>query len=220
MMMQICIYAQSSQTIKLDNNKVKSEAINPDLQYLFPDFQKGQVFLKEGKKISCQLNYNFLTDEILFIDANGKKMALANPEDLIEVFIGNRSFIATDKGYYEVIEKGAISLAYKWTCNITEKGQEGALGITTDAPGIYQMKQISFDARTWKLDVDKEALVTVKVTPYLYFNSKCVLIKGAKEFLKAFPSKKVEIKSYIDKNPVDFKVEADLRRITTYCNSL
>ena len=122
--------------------------------------------------------------------------------------------------YFEIIENEPISLAYKWTCNIVEKGKDGALGISSDAPSIYQMNQISFDARTWKLDVDKEAVVSVEVFPYLKIKSKCVPVKGAKDFIKAFPGKRSEITMYINQNPVDFKKEADLRRLTKYCNSL
>jgi len=82
------------------------------------------------------------------------------------------------------------------------------------------MNQMSFDNRTWKLDVDKKAVVTVVVVPYLLINSKCVMIKGGQDFAKAFPGNKSEIKLYIEQNPVDFKKEADLRRLTIYCNSL
>ena len=214
------MFAQKPQTITLDNNRTSADIINPELQYLFPDFQSGRVVLKDKKIIKCQLNYNFLTDEVLFIDETGKEMALANPQDVQRVYIGNRLFITISKGYYEVIENELVSLLYKWKCNIAEKGKEGALGITTDAPSVYQMNQISFDSRTWSLDVDKEVEVSVEVIPYLKTRSKCVLIKGAKEYLKAFSDKRSEIKLYLGQNPVDFKKEEDLRRLTKYCNSL
>jgi hypothetical protein len=216
----VCSVAQTPQLIKLENNQTSAEVINPELQFIFPDFQKGYILFKDRNKIDCQLNYNFLLDEILFIDVNGKKMALANPLDVLYVIIANRKFISTSNGFFEVIEPGGINLVYKWICNITEKGKEGALGLQTDAPSVYQMNQITFDAKLWKLEVDKEAIVTVVVVPYLTIKSKTVPIKGENAFIKAFPGKKSLIKSYINQNPVDFKKEADLRRVTRYCNSL
>lgn len=215
-----CLVSQTPQTITMDNNRISAESIKPELQYLFPDFQAGRVILKENIVVKCQLNYNFLLDEMLFIDENGKRMALANPHDVLKVFIGNRLFTATSKGYFEVIENEPISLLYKWTTNIVEKGKEGALGLVSDAPSIYQMNQISFDARTWKLDVDNKAVVNVEVIPYLKIKSNCVLIKGPKDLYKAFPGKRSYIKLYIEQNPVDFRKEADLRRLIKYCNSL
>lgn len=216
----IFIFAQTPQTITLDNNKTSANEVNPELQYLFPEFQSGSVTLKKGKPINCMLNYNFMTDEMLYVNEKGEKMALANPEDILRVYIGNRMFIPISKKYFEVIEKEAVSLVYRWTTNITEIGKDGVFGIVTDAPSVYQMNQMSFDNRTWKLDVDKTAIVTVVVVPYLYTKSKCIRIMGGNDFAKAFPGKKSEIQLYVEQNPVDYKKEADLRRLTKYCNSL
>jgi hypothetical protein len=220
LMLTMTMLAQEPQTVMLDNNKVSVKDVSPELQFLFPDFQNGHVLLKDSREINCMLNYNFLLDEMLYIDENGKKMALANPLDIVRITMANRLFITTNKGYFEVIERGAISLVYKWKCHIIEKGKEGALGIETDAPSVYQMNQISFDSKSWKLDVDKEAMVSVEVLPYLKVKSKCILIKAEKDFLKAFSSKRTEIRLYLEKNPVDLRKEADLRRLTKYCNSL
>ena len=177
-MISICISGKTPQSVKMNNNKIYSEVIKPELQYIFPDFQSGRVILKNKPEVKCHLNYNFLLDEVLFIDENGEKMALANPDDILQVYIANRLFIPSLKGYFEVIERGAVSLVYKWTCNISEKGKEGALGVSSDAPSIYQLNQMSFDAKTWKLDVDKEAVVSVEVIPYLKIKSKFVPVKG------------------------------------------
>jgi hypothetical protein len=220
MLIGICLHGQTSQTVILENNIVSSESIKHELQNIFPDFQKGYVFFKDQHVVPCRLNYNFLLDEIMYLDADGKKMALANPQDLSYITIASRKFIPSLKGYYEVIESGDVSLVYKWTCNIVEKGKEGALGIANDAPSIYQMNQISFDSRTWKLDVDKEAFVDVRVIPFLKTRAKYIIIKGEKEFLKTYSDKRSDIKAYLSKEPVDFKIEADLRRLTKYCNSL
>lgn len=219
-MIHICVGGQEPQTIMMDNNKISIDRVKPELQYIFPVFQNGLVILKNHIEVKCQLNYNFLTDEVLYIDEKGEKMALANLDDVLQVYIGTRLFIPISKAYYEVVEKGTVSLVYKWNCNIVEIGKEGALGILTDAPSVYQINQMSFDAKTWKLDVDKEANLTVEVIPYLRIKSKCIPIKGEKDFLKAFPGKNFEIKRYVDQNHLDFKKEADLRRLTIYCNSL
>jgi hypothetical protein len=216
----ICLPGQTPQKIQLDNNKTSSESIKPELQQIFPDFRNGQIYYKNKNPIKCMLNYNFLLDEVLFINEKGETMALANPEDLKYVLITDRMFIPSPQGYFEVVERGKISLLYKWHCRITETRKEGALGLPTDAPSVYQMNRISFDNKEWKMDVDKEAVASVEVIPYLNKESKFVLIQGAKSYLKVFKSEKSEIKRYLDQNPVDFRKESDLRRMTIYCNSL
>jgi len=216
----ICLAGQDPQKIQIDNNKVSSEGINPELQQIFPDFRNGQIFYKSRNPIKCMLNYNFLLDEVLFINEKGERMAIANPGELKHVLISDRMFIPSPDGYFEVIERGNISLLYKWHCRITETKKEGALGLSTDAPSVYQMKRISFDNKEWNMEIDKEAVASVEVIPYLNKESKYVLLKGSKSYFKVYKGKKSEIKRYLDQNPVDFRKEADLRRMTRYCNSL
>ncbi len=145
-----CIFCQTPQKIILDDNKASVSDINPELQLIFPDFRDGSIHYKGKRPIECKLNYNFLLDEILFLNEKGEKMALANPEDVLNVSIADRVFIPTAKGYFEVIEDGKASLVYKWICRISKAGKEGALGISTDAPSVYQLNRFSFDAREWR----------------------------------------------------------------------
>jgi len=170
--------------------------------------------------IKCKLNYNFLLDEILFINEKGEKMAIANPQDLSYVLITDRMFIPSEKGYFEVIENGNVSLVYKWICRISKISKKGALGLSTDAPSVYQLNRFSFDAKEWKMGISEEAVASVEVQPYLRTDSKFVNLKGVQSFNKAFHDKKSEIKTYLEQNTVDFKKEADLRMMTRYCNTL
>lgn len=214
------LVCQTPQKIIVKNNKATSEMINPELQQIFPGFQKGSIYYKGERPIECNLNYNFLLDEILFLNEKGEKMALANPQDVSKVIINDRTFIPSPKGYFEVIENGEVSLVYKWICRISKVGKEGALGISTDAPSVYQLNRFSFDAREWKMGVDEEAVAAVEVKPYLKIDSKFIQITDAKSFMKAFRGEKIKLNQYIDQNSVDFKKEADIRKLTRYGNSL
>ena len=216
----VCISGQSSQKVRIDNNKVSADSINPQFKQIFPDFRGARIHYKGMMPIKCQANYNFLLDEILYINEKGEMMALANPVDLQYAIIDNRKFIPIHKGYYEVIDEGEISLIYKWHCRIRQTKKEGVLGIDTDAPSVYQMNRISFDAKEWKMDVAQDALAFVEVVPYLKAKTKLIAVKGAGSFYKAYKGKSSEIKKYLSENPVDFKQEKDLRRLTTFTNGL
>ncbi|MGD0343322.1 MAG: hypothetical protein ABSA76_16605 [Bacteroidales bacterium] len=47
--------------------------------YIFPSFTKGKILLKTGLTQEVMLNYNSITEEMVF-EANGTRLALANPE--------------------------------------------------------------------------------------------------------------------------------------------
>jgi hypothetical protein len=213
------LYSQESQSILIGNNKVAADQLGPEYQQIFPDFRTSRVFYKGLSPINCKANYNFLLDEIHYLDEKGDTMAIANPKDLSYVMIGDRMFISSEKGFLEVIEKGDVSLVYKWICRIRSKSREGALGISTDAPGVYQMNRISFDSREWNMKVNEEGLASVEVLPYLKTKSRIISITGETSFLKICHNKD-SLRKYLNENPVDFHKEMDLRRLTIFVNSL
>lgn len=214
-----CLYSQANQKVVIDNNKVAAEQLNPEFQQIFPDFRSARIAYKGLSPISCKANYNFLLDEIHYLNEKGETMAIANPLDLSFVMIDNRMFIPGKKGYYEVIEKGDVSLVYKWVCRIRSKSREGALGLSTDAPGVYQMNRISFDSREWNTKVNEEGLASVEVIPYLKTKNRIIPVTGQGSFLKAFHDKE-SLRKYFEINTVDFHKEADLRQLTVYGNAL
>lgn len=214
------VWGQASQTIIVRNNKVAASDIAPEYQQIFPGFRDATIIYKGMAPIKCQANYNFLLDEIHFLNEKGEKLAISNPIDLTQVIIDNRVFIFTPKGYVEVIEKGDIWLVYKWSCVFTGKTKEGAYGIKKDTPGIYQMNRISFDSREWNMDVDQEAITFVEVKPYLKSKGKLIHANSLHSFIKAFGKDKFTIKEYAEHNDIDLNKEADLRKFVKFANSL
>lgn len=215
----VFMYAQGNQKVLIKNNTVRSGQLNHEFQQIFPDFRNARVVYKGLSPIRCKANYNFLLDEIHYLNEKGDTMAIANPQDLSYVMIEDRMFIPNQKGFYEVIEKGNVSLVYKWVCRIRSVSREGALGISTDAPGVYQMNRISFDSREWNMKVNEDALASVEVIPYLKTKSRMIAVTGEGSYLKAYHNKE-PLRKYLDNNPVDFHKEADLRRLSVFANSL
>ena len=52
--------------------------------YLFPEFAKGTVLMKNGIKNDASLNYNSLTEEMIF-ENNGKKLAVSQLDKIEKI---------------------------------------------------------------------------------------------------------------------------------------
>ena len=70
--------------------------------YLFPEFIQGEVRLKSGTITGSRLNYNALTEEMIF-ESNGKYLAIAKPESVDTIYIQGRKFIPEGKIFYEIL---------------------------------------------------------------------------------------------------------------------
>ena len=69
--------------------------------YIFPKFTEGTVKKKSGKIIKTLLNYNTITEEMIFEQA-GTYMALDKIESIDSVSIQDKTFIPAGKVFYEV----------------------------------------------------------------------------------------------------------------------
>jgi len=72
--------------------------------YLFPEFTKGSVMMKDGTETSAMLNYNAVTREMIF-QQNGRVLALADPTLSLTdtVRIEDRKFVLFDDEFVEVL---------------------------------------------------------------------------------------------------------------------
>jgi hypothetical protein len=171
--------------------------------YVFPEFSKGTILMKNGVKKETLLNYNSLTEEMLF-DNNGTKLALANPESVDTVFVNGRRFFMLNDKFVELVYKSKYMLCAEHKCKVEEPGTPSGYGGTskTSATTVYSSIMASGHAYDLKLPEGFET------EPYVVY----WLIKdGAKEkFLnvrqltKMFDDKESKIKEYLKKNDVKF----------------
>jgi hypothetical protein len=91
-------------------------------QYLFPDFKEGRVLQKSGTVTKTMLNYNTLTQEMIFIQGD-QYLALDKIGDIDTVFLNNKKFVPGDNMFYEVGTNMPIALLIQHTCDIIPPGK-------------------------------------------------------------------------------------------------
>lgn len=107
--------------------------------YLFPEFTKGIVLMKNGIQNEALLNYNSLTEEMIF-DNRGVKLAIGQLEQVDSVFIAGRKFVLHDKKFVELVYCSSnTKLFVEHKCSIKDPGKPAAYGGTshTSATSTY-----------------------------------------------------------------------------------
>ena len=69
-------------------------------QYLFPDFAEGSVLQKSGTVTKTTLNYNTLTQEMIFKQGD-QFLALDKLHEIDTVFLNNKKFVPAGELFYE-----------------------------------------------------------------------------------------------------------------------
>ena len=78
-------------------------------EFLFPEFSKSEVIMKNGRIESMMLNFNLLTEKMLF-EADGNFYEILNPGMIDTIILQECKFVSFGDYFYEVLYDAPISL--------------------------------------------------------------------------------------------------------------
>ena len=217
----ITLSGQNLKEIKLSADIPANEQIPNEYQFVFPTFMQGTIAFPNSAPSRAKFNYNFLFDEIQYINAKGEKMTMANPEEMISAVINKRVFIYRNKGFYEVIETGKISLLLKRHCFLYMENKPVGYGMTSSTSAVNSASYITSEgSREYKLT--ESGVYTIKLDSSYWISDGRKIFNALtlKNYKKLFSKNETEIDSFFKANQINMKQEADLRRLVDYCNSL
>jgi len=190
---------------------------------LFPQFEKGTVFLKNGVHASVSLNYDMVQEQMLFLAPDSTEMKIANPLDVAVVKIGERRFLpASSKDiFYEEIPAGEGSFFVQRIAFYLSEGKAAAYG------GYSQTSSVTSYG---SIQSENEGIVKLKpgdkfrlVTQYVYYlqsGNKYKKFNSAKTLGKLFKGHESEIQAFADRESIDFRTMEAVARIVEYGYSL
>lgn len=185
--------------------------------YLFPEFIQGQVRLKSGTITESRLNYNALTEEMIF-ENNGKHLAIAKPESIDTIYIQGKKFIPEGKVFYEIFTNLPVPLAIHHQCSVTPPGNPSGFGGTSQTTSISTSSRLFLSGGIYELKLPDDYIIE----PYdeflikkdnIYFKA-----NNIKQVIKCFPDKSDAIKDFVKLNKTDFKKTDDVKELIIFCN--
>ncbi len=187
--------------------------------YVLPDFVEGSVLMKSGKTEDAVMNYNMVTEEMIF-EKGDKRLAMTNLEAIDTVYLGSLKFVPHEKIFYEVLIKDNISLFKKNKCNLLQSGSPSGYGGTSETSATSSISILVGSGSMYKLELPKEYHVK-DASQFLITKENSEFKLGTeKQFLKIFPQISNELDKYIKQNRLDIRKQADLVLVIKKCNEL
>ncbi|MCW3081286.1 hypothetical protein [Segetibacter sp.] len=184
--------------------------------YVFPDFVEGTVKQKSGEINKALLNYNSLTEEMIF-DQAGQKLALDKTGNIDTVYILNRKFIPFGNIFYEVATNTPTALMIQHKTEVIPPGSNTGFG-TSQTAAISNITDLKRAGSAYKLKLPDEYQLAPKTAFWLKRNNNYYAIKREKDFEDLFSDKADEIKKYVKANKIKFNNMNDLIKVTLYSN--
>lgn len=188
--------------------------------YIFPEFKNGTVLMKSGQQHQALLNYNTLSEEMIFED-KGRKLAISKEEKekVDTVFIEGRKFFVLNGRFAELIYRSGYELYAEYRCDVKYPGKPAGYGGTSETSSVSTYSGVYSGGVLYELKLPDD----FKIKPYIiYWLKKDGVINkfvNLKQLNKIFSDRKDLIKEYISSNKTDFNDRESLIRLIRYLES-
>ena len=204
-------------TIKA-GNKIK-DVLTPADIFSYPQFTSGKVFFKDGSKAVAKLNYNRLSDQMLFIDPKGDTLELAD-ENTIKFIAIDKDTFYFDEGYVKIIaDYGAVKLAEKQIWVVADVRKVGTHNSAKSSVAITSLGTYSDEgarAKSYDLVINENTIIR-KETQYFFGDANNRFARtGKKRLLMLLSKDELSIETYLKENKVNFDRKEDLVRIVQF----
>lgn len=189
--------------------------------YEYPQFEQGAVNFKNGRRSAAKLNYNFVYEEMFFINAQGDTLTIINPEEVKSVVIGTNEFFYSPVRFVKLDTTiGEVKLGTAgFFSKITER-RVGAYGTTTD--GGSSSVSIYIVPNNAKIDLIPNVVTTVAYNKAMFIGNKFnqFIPVSKKNILTFYPEKEAQLKKYLQGKEVNFSSREDIIALITHMATL
>lgn len=188
--------------------------------YLFPEFTQGVILMKTGIKQDALLNYNSLTEEMIFED-KGKKLAIAKSvlEIIDTVFIKERKFIALSSKFIELLYHSKWDLYGEHTCKLTEKGKPIGYGARSKTTAITSYSSFYSSGDLYNLKLPDSFEIEPCTYYWLKKNGKLKRFQSMRELKKLYKDKGDLFKAYVKKYDIKYDNQESIIQLIEYLES-
>jgi hypothetical protein len=185
--------------------------------YLFSDFTQGIVLMKNGTENKALLNYNSLTEEMVFKD-KGKMLAIGKPQlaQIDTVFIRNRKFFMLNGKFVELILRSTSDLYAEHKCKLIPPGKPAGYGGTSETSAVSSYSSLSSGGRVYDLKLPDD----YKIEPYIYYwlkrNDELSKFTSIKQLIKLYDDKAELCKTYTKKYNVKYNNQESIIQFIKY----
>jgi hypothetical protein len=187
-------------------------------QFLFPRFSKGRIAMKAGKEIEVLLNYNVISEKIVFVD-KGKILGIGNPGSVDTVYLNGRKLVPVGKVYYELLSAFPVTLFAQYKGTVQQPPKMDPYGRASESASTTSINKVNVGWEFYLL-TDQELVIKKETVYWISINNALQSFRDANQFLKIFPDFKNEIKSYIKQNKTKFVNTDEVLKLTIYCKGL
>ena len=185
-----------------------------DERYRFDHFQRGKVFFNDGNTVNATLNYNFLNQEVEFINTTGDTLSIAQKNAVNRIRIGQQLFYHYPTvGYLEVCyELPTLKLVVQRVIQPVRNQKSKVIPhrLNSDDNSLNPMSA---------LGNNESNLTLLAEQSYFFIDKNKRLYPSQRSSLyRIFPQRRTIIKDYLKKYRINLEQEEDIIKVLQFCS--
>ncbi len=183
--------------------------------YIFPEFKKGTVHMRKGGTNVSMLNYNSVTEEMIF-DSNGKKLAIGPVDQIDTIYIDDRIFLPLENKFIELLYHNKYELFAAHKCSLIDPGKPAAYGGTSQTSATTSYTSIMAGGQIYQLALP-EGIGTNPYTEYLLKkDDKLSPFLSIRQLSKLFDDKSDLFKKYVKDHKINYEKQESIVELIKY----
>lgn len=178
-------------------------SLNMD-QFVFPDFSVGIVKLHNGEKVVLKLNYNIVTEKMVFMQ-EGKIFDIVNQSSIDTVYMHERKFVPIGKAFYEILVNKPVALFLQNKGTVKAPSRPAAYGGSSDVSSSTYINNMRLGNDVFRMNHKAQVNIVENSLFWIRKNGQMYLISQRKQLFKLFPDKRSMIREILQQNQVDIE---------------
>ena len=191
------------------------------IHYLLPEFTFGTIRMNDGETRRALLNYNRLTEEMIF-NHRGQNLAI-NEEyaaKIAYIRIAGRTFYLHEGNFVELIYSNGIKLYANYKARINDPGGAAGYGMRSHSGTTTRYLRLTLPTEVYNLDLPPD-LVPVPYTYYwLYKDGQYFEISDISRLRRLYSDRREKFRNYPGLNELDFNEPAEILRLIKHLEGL
>lgn len=188
-------------------------------QFLYPEFTKSKVRMKNGQVQNIMLNYNTVSEKMVF-QKDEKLYDMANPEMVDTVFLQDSRFIPAGKVFYKIVLVAPVAFYAQYKGDLQPPGTPAGYGGTSQVSNTKNMSSVQLSTGYYNLDLPADYAVKTTIIYWYRQEGNMLSFVNERQFLKLNSDKETEFKQFIKQNKIKFDRLPDMIKLAEYYNQL
>lgn len=193
---------------------VSAVAQNAGDHYLYPAFGNAVVVFKNGHKEAINLNYNTVTEEMVFV-RNNQYMALDNIETMDTICLNDDVFIPYEGFFLRLFTTDPEHLLIRHRHKLLNTGKSTGYG-TSQTHAIDNYSTIIASGKIYELNISGNYELIAENSNYIRTDRGIYMADNVSELSKLYSVPKKRIRNYIKDNNLNPEDVEDFKELIIF----